>query len=719
VALPGGSGAGVSAAATDFDNDRDVDVAVAIPETGADVLLNRRDSSYEDLAAGLGAPALSAANGLIVVDADKDGMMDLLVSSGSGPRLLANRLGHKDEEVAAFSTAAGSTPTEAVAVTDADNDGFLDAALLTGSGVGLARNLGGGRWADVSEAGKLNAAGVGAGAAGLDAADLDGDGDQDLVAGATVLRNQGGGANKQVVIALKGLGDNRFGAGTKVEIRAGTLWQRFEAGTNGLPLAMGLGTHEKVDAVRMLWMGGVLQDEIEVETGKPFEIAQLDRKGTSCPILYAWAGEAIRCVTDFLGGSAYGYLEEAGRWSIPDTDEYVKIRADQLVARDGVWDLRLVNQLEEVIVFDRAQLLVVDHPASVEVYPNERLMPAPPYPPYRLYTAADAAPPAWARDEAGRDMTDVVTADDRRTVDTFELLPPKGYARPHALVLGLGERAAQAGRAGQLLLLLDGWIDYADSSSNTAAGQAGLVLVPPSLEARRPGGAWRTVIASTGFPAGLPKTMTLDLTGLLKPGETEVRLSTSMRIYWDRVRVATGGSGAETRVTRLDPMRADLAFLGYPRPVSPDGRKPFAYDYSRIASSAPWKSHAGAYTRFGDVRPLLASVDDRYVVTRNGDQLALAFDANAAPPLPEGWTRDFLLFADGFGKDMDPNSATPAMVGPLPYHGMPGYPYPDAAGFTADPARAAWLDEWNTRLVPADPLGFPGASPSIAGARLK
>ena len=35
------------------------------------------------------------------------------------------------------------------------------------------------------------------------------------------------------------------------------------------------------------------------------------------------------------------------------------------------------------------------------------------------------------------------------------------------------------------------------------------------------------------------------------------------------------------------------------------------------------------------------------------------FDAAALPPLPEGWTRTFLLYADGFSKEMNLHSASP------------------------------------------------------------
>ena len=83
----------------------------------------------------------------------------------------------------------------------------------------------------------------------------------------------------------------------------------------------------------------------------------------------------------------------------------------------------------------------------------------------------------------------------------------------------------------------------------------------------------------------------------------------------------------------------------------------------------------GRYTREGDVRQLLARTDDMFVVSRPGDEIALSFDATRLPALPAGWKRTFLLYADGFSKEMDINSASPDQVVPLPFHGMSGYPY--------------------------------------------
>jgi len=106
----------------------------------------------------------------------------------------------------------------------------------------------------------------------------------------------------------------------------------------------------------------------------------------------------------------------------------------------------------------------------------------------------------------------------------------------------------------------------------------------------------------------------------------------------------------------------------------------------------------GRYTREGDVLPLLTRADDRFVVSQPGDEIALAFDAALRPPTP-GWTRTFLLFADGFSKEMDLNSASPDRLEPLPFHGMSRYPYPVSERRPDSPAMRDYLARYNTRIV--------------------
>ena len=123
------------------------------------------------------------------------------------------------------------------------------------------------------------------------------------------------------------------------------------------------------------------------------------------------------------------------------------------------------------------------------------------------------------------------------------------------------------------------------------------------------------------------------------------------------------------------------------------------YDYRQVSFTSPWKVMTGRYTREGDVRELLLSSDDMFVISRPGDELILSFEASKLPPLPEGWTRTFLLYADGFSKEMDINSASPDQVGPLPFHGMSRYPYAWPERYPLTPKRRKYLETYNTRIV--------------------
>jgi hypothetical protein len=173
-----------------------------------------------------------------------------------------------------------------------------------------------------------------------------------------------------------------------------------------------------------------------------------------------------------------------------------------------------------------------------------------------------------------------------------------------------------------------------------------------------------------------------------------------MRIYWDRISVGTRAPSGDVRIERLDPMRAHLQWRGFSAEVLPGGSQPSTYQYENVTMQSPWKTPVGRYTREGDVLSLLTRVDDQFVVSRPGDEIALSFAATRIAALPSGSTRTFLLFADGFSKEMDINSASPDRVEPLPFHGMTQYPYiPEQ--YPDTPALRAYRERYNTRIVAA------------------
>jgi hypothetical protein len=108
----------------------------------------------------------------------------------------------------------------------------------------------------------------------------------------------------------------------------------------------------------------------------------------------------------------------------------------------------------------------------------------------------------------------------------------------------------------------------------------------------------------------------------------------------------------------------------------------------------------GAYTRYGPVAPLLADLDDRYVVLGTGDEIAVAFAATELPAPAEGMSRTFVLVSHAYCKDMDLYTAQPDTVEPLPFHGMSGYPYPGSERDADTAPLAEYRREYNTRYRP-------------------
>jgi hypothetical protein len=142
--------------------------------------------------------------------------------------------------------------------------------------------------------------------------------------------------------------------------------------------------------------------------------------------------------------------------------------------------------------------------------------------------------------------------------------------------------------------------------------------------------------------------------------------------------------------------QARLGYRGFTRETSPDGRPPWLYDYDRV-EPAPLARMSGLLTRYGDVARLLRGDDDQLCLIGPGDEVRLEFDAARAPELPAGWTRSFVLRAVGYCKDADPFTAASDDVGPLPWRGMPAYPFGPGGERPPDPAYAEYLREFLTR----------------------
>ena len=696
---------------SDFDADRDIDAVLSIPG-GQDALLdNRREAGFSERGRAAGLAPRGAGRGVSAGDVNGDGLPDLVFSAGAGGpvRVLLN--GPRRVFTARDLPRPQGVSSYGTVLFDADNDGDLD-LFVTGSANLFYLNDGSGVFHDATAEAGLGGIPFKDGRA-VAAADLDGDGDLDLVVTANgarplLLRNEGGQRNHWLEVTPRGLNSNREGVGAKVEVQAGALWQRREvqAGAGYLsqspPLAhFGLGNRSVADFVRLVWPGGVLQSEMDVPAGQRVEETELDRKGSSCPLLFAWNGGKYGFVTDFLGVGGLGMWMAPGVYGRPDPEEYVKLEPDQLRPKDGGYLLQVMENLEEVAYLDQVKLIAVDHPKGIDVYPYQQFG-SKERSPYRLLALERGGRvfPTRAVDDGGRDVTDRLLRIDRTYPDDFRLHRLAGYADMHTLTLEFPEAAA---RQDGMVLFLYGWVDYEYSSSNFAAHQAGLTLVPPVLETEGADGLFEARLDPMGFPPGLPRMMTVDLSSVGGPRSRRLRLRTNMRIFWDQIFLArplAEGSIPETvKVNEITLSGAHLHRRGFPREHSPDGREPKLYDYGIIDNTQPFRVMSGEYTRFGRVTELLSRTDDRFVIFGKGEEVTLEFPVKGLPELPKGSSRSFLLYANGYCKDMDPHTASPETVEPLPFHGMSAYPYPDGEAYPDDEEHREYRKTYNTRTL--------------------
>jgi hypothetical protein len=363
-----------------------------------------------------------------------------------------------------------------------------------------------------------------------------------------------------------------------------------------------------------------------------------------------------------------------------------------LQAVNGRYEIRITEELREVSYLDQVKLIAVDHPAAVEIFTNDKFK-SPPFPEFRLFGVKRRIYPVRAQDDAGRDVLPRLLHRDRTYPDGFR----RDYldvAELHRLDLDFGTAAP----ANHAVLILNGWVDWADGSTFMAASQAKKDLVLPYLQVKDAAGQWKTVIEDMGIPAGKPKTISVDLTGKFLSRSREVRIVTNLCVYWDEIFLSEEDGAPPVRLTDVQAESAGLQFRGFSTPViHPQRKQPEGFDYAQWMPVSMWNPTKGLYTRYGDVLPLIQALDDRLLIMGSGDELRLLFPERAAGPLPAGWKRDFLLFVDGWAKDADANTAYSQTVEPLPFHAMSQYPYKDGEHFPDDAAHRQYRKQYNTR----------------------
>lgn len=702
------------AAFGDFDEDGDIDFIITSTDSKNFLFYNQRQGIFRNEIDKSGINIPEHSGSVSVGDYNNDGFIDLFISSvsGQGHQLYLNRKDgsfEADEKASGVFTSLENLKVRDSEFLDIDNDGFTD-LVLTGesapgkSGLAVLHNNGKGEFAFTDHllpeepiVGQV-----------ISSFDYNDDGDIDLaIAGLkgdiALLRNDGGNSNRYIKMKLVGLKagsakNNHFGIGAKVEVRSGELYQTMVV--KDPDVHFGLGNHQQADVVRITWTNGVPQNIFMPSSDQALVEAQT-LKG-SCPFLYAWDGEKFTFVKDVLWRSALGMplgiMGGTTTYGFADaSDDYIKIPAEALKARNNQYILQLTSELWETIYFDQVELIAVDHPETTDIFVPEQFTP-PPFPGMKVYEVKDKIIPVSAVDTKGNDILSFINAEDDVYLAGYAPDKYQGIGEMREIILDPGKGIS----TDNLCLFMNGWVFPTDASINVALSQqTQLKVIAPMIQVTDRQGKWRT-IDQPGFPMGKDKTVVVELSGKFLSGDHRVKIVTNMDINWDYIFFSNTLAESNALFNKIDLISADLHYRGFSRLFRKGGRYgPHWFDYADVEKDAKWRDLKGNYTRFGDVLPLMLEPDNQYVISNAGDEITVIFDAERLPALKAGWKRDFLIRTVGWVKDGDLNTAFGATVEPLPFHGMKSYPptkedtYPDNL--------LEYNRKYNTRVVTTEP----------------
>ena len=671
--LTGGGRASRAVVVTDLDGDLDADLIVLNREPPHQVYENRLLWEYVP-ATGWDSFVTADVRAAVAGDVDADGSVELY-TLGEGGRVdfWVETESHSWSAGSLVAETAGVSGPDRLEIGDADGDGVLD--LLVSGEVG---------WAVLSVVdGRVMAADEYALAtAGFFA--LDPNRGPSIVgwlpATGPVAWQPGPGRFPFAAIRLSGLEDdansmrtNASGIGTRVAARVGSSWTVMDTyrsqsgpGQSLQPMLIGLGGMSVVDFVALDWSDAVFQTEMGLAPDGVRTIVETQRQMSSCPVLFVWDGERYAFVSDFLGVGGMGYAIGPGEYSEPRPWENLLLPIGAVQPRDGRISIKLTEPMEEAAYFDAIRMVAYDVPPGWSMTIDDRMAILGPKPTGRTVLYREIAEPVQAFNERGEDVTEAMMAADLRAAPVGEL-DRRFIGRlegEHVLTLEFDKALNWLGR--RLALVADGWVEYPYSSTSFAAWQAGADYRAPTLEARGADGRWVVVLEQFGYPAGMPRQISVPLPPL-PMGTTAIRLRSNQEVYWDRLIVV--GVEVTEEVVRQDLklVSAVVEQIGFALRTTGEERLPH-YDHDQRVPFWDTRAQPGYYTEFGDATELISVADDALAIIGPGEGVFLEFDAPTTAP-PPGWTRVYVLEAEGWCKDMDLYTKDGSTLEPLPAAG--------------------------------------------------
>ena len=426
---------------------------------------------------------------------------------------------------------------------------------------------------------------------------------------------------------------------------------------------------------------------------------------SSCPFIFTYDGSKYNFIIDASSAATLGSGGDLDLWkanpfykstSYPNPLSFVKIPHGSLVPRtvngENFYDVKTTFELNETNYYDQAALKVIDHNPNIDVYPDYRNTDV-------IHTISNTATaPVSVIDTHGQDVKSLVASNDNvywhsSPTDLPAYLTIKlanGSTTPSHLKLLIkrGKHGNQTGGQGS------DKIQYKNSSGV-------FVNVPAQYDpfnSKRDGAPAISRNFSNTYGVD---TKVIDLSGLTIKDNT-IRLAiTNTTLQWDIDWLQVDTSADEpVTVTDLAPYYADLHFRGVsdqvptnPSDKAMDITEP---DYNHLAKTVGAANPlVGNATKFGDVTSLVSTVDDKFVVAVQGDELALKYHV---PEQTSGTVRDFIYKTWDYHKSY--HAPLGDQIGPLPFNAMTQYPYHEnVEHYPTDIDHTNYESTYNTREI--------------------
>jgi hypothetical protein len=412
--------------------------------------------------------------------------------------------------------------------------------------------------------------------------------------------------------------------------------------------------------------------------------------GSSCPSLYIWNGTGYVYVSEVSNHGWLGYINyknSSNGEEVPFTFyknnpwDYIPLNGNQLALNENAYSLKLTQRWNEIFYLDQAYLMVVDHPADVNVYSTMVEQYLDPNYMGQIYTVSKN--PLTPVSDV---LPQISKIDGVFTPGINGLNSPSwDNIQWNTLTLNLGDLS----NASQIKLIIRAVVDWGSPDDyatwlskfyDPSVPDGAEVTPPPFMEVKATNGSWVRVPENRQIPIppdGVPRTFVVDLTGLFPTNDYSLRISNFWNVTFDYIGIDTTPQRNIT-IYKIDPV-AEL------------------YQAFTTGSEA-----SGNFTKYGDVTALVTAEDDKFVIGRQGDEVSLEFPAANLPPLEPGMQRDCFFFVACWFKDENGNwgFGFGFTADPLPFRNMSGFPYPPNESYPFDQDHLDYLSEWNTRIIP-------------------